>query len=129
MLTLTAPRPRRKEAEICGVCEANVLAKYKCPKSKTPYCSVPCYKKLREKAAEELAEKLKNLEEGEELVEDEVEEVAKVVTEENDNDSRNPFKANFSEEEQVPPKLLDYLGSDVAMRNLLKNKHLRDILK
>ena len=41
---------------------------------------------------------------------------------------RDNFKANFKDEDQVPSKLLDYLKKDVAMKNLLKNKRLQDIL-
>ena len=93
----------------------------------------------------ELAERINDLEEGEELDSDEdtveVEKKSSVdgeqieITKNRDSDRypsdrerRDNFKANFKDEDQVPPKLLDYLKADVAMKNLLKNKRLQEIL-
>merc|ERR1712173_408629 len=130
MLTEYAPKPNPKQKKVCAICSEP--GKYTCPKSKKAYCSVACYKKLREQLEKELEAKIKDLEEGEELITDEEEEVStnvKTTEVATDNNGRDPFKASFKDEDIVPPKLLDFLGEDVAMRNLLKNKRLQEILK
>ena len=141
MLTKYAPKANPKRTTTCTICSE--LGKYKCPKSQKSYCSVACYKKLREIMEKELAERINDLEEGEELDSDEdtvdVEkksvDVERIETKNRDSDRypsdrerRDNFKANFKDEDKVPSKLLDYLKKDVAMKNLLKNKRLQDIL-
>ena len=46
----------------------------------------------------------------------------------NNNFTQRPLLSFIPESDQIPEKLFNFLVEDVALRNLLKNKRLQDIL-
>merc|ERR1711920_966958 len=90
----------RKKYALYAQSRVNILVQ----NPKKGYCSVACYKKLREQMEKELEAKIQDLEEGEELVSDEEEEVFATVKSSdvvinNKNNGKDPFKANFKDED------------------------------
>lgn len=104
-----------KEPVKCEICSVE-LSKYKCPKCLIKYCSVACYKthssnpeycKLRRKDPSD---------------------VKTTKTEENPAKNENNFEESEMTDDQVLPSQLQKLQSSSELKELLTNRHLRDML-
>lgn len=110
-----------KKSKTCELCSNNQPSNYKDPKSGIFYCSVACFKKItsemRENRMKELENKRKNFPNQKDL-----------NSNPNNNFTQRPLLSFIPESDQIPEKLFNFLTEDVALRNLLKNKRLQDIL-
>lgn len=101
--------------------------KYKCPSCNTKYCSLSCYKTHKEDACEREASERKKEKTGleetvniESNVDEEPEEgeiTCSSAGEESDN------------EDKVAGHFLEHLGHSENLHSMLRNKHLREMIK
>ncbi|XP_046680066.1 zinc finger HIT domain-containing protein 3 [Homalodisca vitripennis] len=87
----------------CKVCTQNNTAKYKCPTCRIPYCSLTCWKQHKGTNCSPVVESV-------------------IPTSETSN------LYNFPTEETVPLEKLKLLEHNQELKNLLCNRHLRDLL-
>ncbi|RZF42696.1 hypothetical protein LSTR_LSTR001491 [Laodelphax striatellus] len=92
----------------CGVCDEEKKGPYKCPKCRIPYCSLPCWKSHKNNGCESLPR---------------FDSPAKPKGPE---DSRTQPK--FVTESTVPMEKMKLLGESKAVKEILKNPHVRSIL-
>ncbi|XP_054289111.1 zinc finger HIT domain-containing protein 3 [Macrosteles quadrilineatus] len=88
----------------CSVCPEKIVSKYKCPKCRIPYCSLACWKNHK---AEDCVPEVKP---------------PAVV---NDKQSNLYY---FPTEDTVPLEKLQLLEQNQELKNILCNRHLRDML-
>ncbi|XP_052862805.1 zinc finger HIT domain-containing protein 3 [Anopheles cruzii] len=96
----------------CAVCSQNER-KYKCKTCSVPYCSVACYRAHQEQKCEPPAPSVTDPESG--FREDSTPVPQKTV--------------HFPTVDTVPQEKLELLGQSEHLKNLLCNRHLRQLLK
>ncbi|XP_013419276.1 zinc finger HIT domain-containing protein 3 isoform X2 [Lingula anatina] len=99
-----------KISETCGICTVH-MAKYKCPKCRTKYCSVPCYRKHKEVGCN-LPKKIGT-------------HSSTACTHTSQLDSSGDEDKS---EDQVSEQKLKLLGQSEELRSLLENPHLCNML-
>lgn len=97
-------------AVVCEVC-SNTAFKYKCPSCTIKYCSVPCYKIHQEKMCQS------NLQE------------TNIVLDVDNKVNALTSQVLFPTDDTVLPQTLEKLSNSKQLRDLLKNRHLRDVIK
>jgi len=103
----------------CEVCAAN-QHKYKCPKCLIKYCCLACFKSHKEHLCEERKSKQ----------ETEKEEKAQVALSASSSSYSRTGDHQFEETDDiVQQELLDKLGENDKLKELLKNPHLQSILR
>jgi len=110
----------------CEVCRST-SHKYKCPSCNTKYCSLSCYKTHKEDACEREAsernkektglEETVNIESNVDEEPEEGEITCSSAGEESDN------------EDKVAGHFLEHLGHSENLHSMLRNKHLREMIK
>ncbi|NXB30909.1 ZNHI3 protein, partial [Eulacestoma nigropectus] len=98
----------------CGECGAGGAARYRCPRCRSAYCSVPCCRAHRERCAPDSPREAAG-----------------------QGPSPGPAHSPCSledvlgeedEQDRVPPQKLQLLGESEELRDLLLNPHLRQLL-
>ncbi|XP_070495755.1 zinc finger HIT domain-containing protein 3 [Chironomus tepperi] len=95
----------------CYVCEKEV-SKYKCPACSIQYCSVSCFKTHKNGQRDELVKQNKSQDFENTVVED-----------------RQPARVMFETIDTLPTQKLEELKDSEGLKELLKNKYLRDFLQ
>ncbi|MXQ84478.1 zinc finger HIT domain-containing protein 3 isoform X2 [Bos indicus] len=108
---------------VCVVCLEK--PKYRCPACRVPYCSLPCFRKHKEQcrpAAGPVEKKIRSALTAK---------TKKPVENEgslDDDDSVADFLNSDEEEDRVSLQNLKNLGESAALRSLLLNPHLRQLM-
>ncbi|XP_003725361.1 zinc finger HIT domain-containing protein 3 [Strongylocentrotus purpuratus] len=106
----------------CSVCEEKQY-KYRCPKCRILYCSVPCYKEHKSGDSCENKEEIqKAKEDGGNLAKEERAKEEGEVSEDEDDDMDSPI------DDQLTQEQLNKLGESDSVRDLLQNPHLRVLI-
>ncbi|XP_036196183.1 zinc finger HIT domain-containing protein 3 isoform X1 [Myotis myotis] len=122
----SARRDRETMASLSGGTVVCVIClekpKYRCPACRVPYCSVTCFRKHREQCNTETR-----------LVEEKISAFTArtIKPEENkddDDDSVADFLNSDEEQDRVSLQNLKNLGESAALRSLLLNPHLRQLM-
>lgn len=104
---------------VCVICLEK--PKYRCPACRVPYCSVNCFRKHREQCNTETR-----------LVEEKTPaftaEAIKPEENKDDDESVADFLNSDEEQDRVSLQNLKNLGESAALRSLLLNPHLRQLM-
>ncbi|KAL7027453.1 hypothetical protein ACKWTF_005446 [Chironomus riparius] len=95
----------------CFVCEKEVY-KYKCPACSIQYCSVSCFKTHKDGQCDEIVNQNNPKDTENTIVEDKV-----------------PARMMFETIDTIPAQKLEELKVSEGLKEMLKNKHLRDFLQ
>ncbi|XP_040857815.1 zinc finger HIT domain-containing protein 3 isoform X1 [Ochotona curzoniae] len=109
----------RCSSVVCVVCLEK--PKYRCPACRAPYCSLACFRTHREKCNPEtrpVERKRSAL----------AAKTVKPVENQGDDDSIADFLNSDEEEDRVSLQNLKNLGDSAALRSLLLNPHLRELI-
>lgn len=104
---------------VCAVCLEK--PKYRCPTCRVPYCSVTCFRKHREQCNPETRPAEKKIRSG-------VTAKTPVENKDDDDDAIADFLNSDEEEDRVALQNLKNLGESAALRSLLLNPHLRQLM-
>ncbi|XP_036610566.1 zinc finger HIT domain-containing protein 3 [Trichosurus vulpecula] len=105
---------------VCTVCEE--VPKYRCPACRVPYCSVPCYKKHKEKCISKPSAVVKSGDSDPHLMK------TKILKDKGNDWSVADILDSDDEKDRVSIRKLKDLGDSKELRNLLTNPHLRQLL-
>ncbi|XP_066118870.1 zinc finger HIT domain-containing protein 3 [Saccopteryx bilineata] len=105
---------------ICVICLEK--PKYRCPACRVPYCSVTCFRKHKEQCSAELSPVEKKISSAVSA------KTVKPVENKDDDDSVADFLNSDEEEDRVSLQKLKNLGESAALRSLLLNPHLRQLM-
>ncbi|XP_069166018.1 zinc finger HIT domain-containing protein 3 isoform X3 [Procambarus clarkii] len=94
----------------CQVC-TEAVSKYKCPKCRVKYCSVVCYKTHRQDECHASSTE------------------SDIIFEIDTQGSTSDKQILFPTDDTVMPKTLENLRSSSVLKTLLKNCHLREMIK
>lgn len=100
----------------CEICSEEI-SKYKCPKCLIKYCSVACYKTHSSDPETCKLHRKRN-----------VPEIEPTKSAENRTGNENAFEEIEMTEDQILPAQLQNLESSSEMKNILANRHLREML-
>ncbi|XP_038615267.1 zinc finger HIT domain-containing protein 3 [Tachyglossus aculeatus] len=104
----------------CGLCDRG--PKYRCPACRTPYCSVPCYKKHKEQCNPTPAQASERINPG-------TSPNARIPKPLEDKGGEwSDFLTSDDEEDRISIQKLKHLGKSEELKNLLLNPHLRTLL-
>ncbi|CAD7667468.1 unnamed protein product [Nyctereutes procyonoides] len=108
-------------AVVCVICLEK--PKYRCPACRVPYCSVTCFRKHKEQCNPETRPTEKKIRSAV---------TAKTIkpteNKDDDEDSVADFLNSDEEEDRVSLQNLKNLGESAALRSLLLNPHLRQLM-
>lgn len=104
---------------VCVICLEK--PKYRCPTCRVPYCSVTCFRNHKEQCNPEThpVEKKRSAVTAK---------TKKPMENKDDDDSIADFLNSDEEEDRVSLQNLKNLGESAALRNLLLNPHLRQLM-
>ncbi|XP_036767000.2 zinc finger HIT domain-containing protein 3 isoform X1 [Manis pentadactyla] len=105
---------------VCVICLEK--PKYRCPACRMPYCSVTCFRKHKEQCNPETQPGGKKIRSAAIAIS------IKPVEDEDDDDSIADFLNSDEEEDRVSLQNLKNLGECAALRSLLLNPHLRELM-
>ncbi|XP_014717773.1 zinc finger HIT domain-containing protein 3 [Equus asinus] len=106
---------------VCVICLEK--PKYRCPACRVPYCSVTCFRKHKEQCNPEtrpVERKIRSALTAKTL--------KPVENKDDDDDSVADFLNSDEEEDRVSLQILKNLGESAALRSLLLNPHLRQLM-
>ncbi|KAF0873120.1 zinc finger HIT domain-containing protein 3 [Crocuta crocuta] len=106
-------------AVVCVICLEE--PKYRCPACRVPYCSVGCFRKHKEQCNP----KTRPMEKKRSAV---TATSIKPAEDRDGDDSVADFLNSDEEEDRVPLQNLKNLGESAALRSLLLNPHLRQLM-
>ncbi|XP_026890089.1 zinc finger HIT domain-containing protein 3 isoform X1 [Acinonyx jubatus] len=106
-------------AVVCVICLEK--PKYRCPACRVPYCSVGCFRKHKEECNPET----RPIERKRSAV---TAKTIKPAEDKDDDDSIADFLNSDEEEDRVSLQNLKNLGESAALRSLLLNPHLRQLM-
>lgn len=109
----------RSSNAVCVVCLEK--PKYRCPSCRVPYCSVTCFRTHKEKCNP-------NAYPAERKTRSAVPAIKSVGTEDDGEDAIADFLNSDEEEDRVSLQNLKNLEESAALKDLLRNPHLRQLL-
>lgn len=108
----------------CLVCNAT-KAKYKQPKTGVPFCSVDCSKKITPEIIQKFEKSQQKTYQNRKRKPAE----NSLASQKSYEDFHHVIRQQIPDADVIPVKMFEFLEKDVALKNLLKNKNLVEILK